>query len=123
MGALTFPNVLVEDFDLLISVRAGLLVVEAQSVKNFMLHRSLKQTARFLQGDLLFSTRTAHVGPTPDAHAELTVKTCTGDAFLAQMYKRRTVKQSSHLFNPLRTAGACASNVYLLLIQSMIYAK
>lgn len=40
VGALTWPDVVVQDLHISVSVRAGLLMVEAQSVENFMLHRS-----------------------------------------------------------------------------------
>jgi len=74
---LTFLNVLCEDPNIFVSIRADLLVVEAQSVKNFMLHRGVVQTAIFLQGDVLSSILTTQVGPTPDMY---TVKKWAGIA-------------------------------------------
>ena len=61
----TWLNVLGEDLDVLVSVRANLLVVEAQSVENLVLHRGLVQTAISPQGHTLTSALTAQVRPTP----------------------------------------------------------
>ena len=63
---LTFLNVLVEDVDVCVPVGADVLVVEAQSVEDLVLHRAGVQTAVGLQGDRLSSPLTSHVGPAPD---------------------------------------------------------
>lgn len=73
VGKLTRPDVLEEDGDVWVSVGADLLVVEAQSVENLVLHDARVQTASSLQGDQLSTTLTAQVGPTPDTHT-ITVK-------------------------------------------------
>lgn len=68
MGALTWPDVVVKDLHVSVSVRASLLVVEAQSMEDFVLHRSSCQTASLTQGDVLFPPLTAHVGRTTETH-------------------------------------------------------
>lgn len=65
---LTWLNVLGEDPDEPVSVRAGLFMVEAQSVKNFMLHRAGVQATLSLQRDPLSSPLATDVGPAPETH-------------------------------------------------------
>lgn len=50
------------DVDMLVSVRAGVLVAKAQSMENLMLYSGYVQTAGFFQGDFLFPSPTAHFG-------------------------------------------------------------
>lgn len=66
MRKLTRVNVLGEDSDVSASVRAHLLMVEAQSVKNLMLHCTVVHAATTLQGDVLSPILTAQLGPTPE---------------------------------------------------------
>jgi len=65
---LTFLNVLGQDPYIFVSIRADLLVVEAQSVKHLMLHRGGVHTTSFLQRDLLSTRLLTNVGPTSDMH-------------------------------------------------------
>lgn len=65
---LTWLNVLGEDPDEPVSVRAGLFMVEAQSVKNFVLHRAGVQATLSLQRDPLSSPLATDVGPAPETH-------------------------------------------------------
>lgn len=68
VGALTWPNVAVKDLHVSVSVRSGLFMVEAQSMENFVLHRSNCHTASLTQGDVLSPPLTAYVGRTTEAH-------------------------------------------------------
>lgn len=66
MSEPTWDDVLGEDPDIGVSVRADLFVVEAQSVVDLMLHRGVIHAAIFLQRHRLQSALTAQVGPAPD---------------------------------------------------------
>lgn len=65
VGELTRFNVLVEYLHKVVSVRADLLVVESQSVENFVLYGVGVQAAVGLQGHGLSLSLAAQVGPTP----------------------------------------------------------
>lgn len=65
---LTWPNVLGEDVDVGVPVRAGLFVVEAQGVENLVLHRAGVQATSSPQGDRLSSALATDVGPAPGTH-------------------------------------------------------
>lgn len=62
---LTGFNVVKEDPDVAVSVGPDLLMVEAKSMKNFMLHNFIVHAACFLQGQVLSPILTAHIGPAP----------------------------------------------------------
>lgn len=64
-GELTRFNVLVEYLHEVVSVGADLLVVESQSVENFVLYDVGVQAAVGLQGHGLSLSLAAQVGPTP----------------------------------------------------------
>lgn len=59
---LTRLDVVPQDFNVLVSVRATLLVVEAQSVQQLVLDGVVVETALTVQGQSLGITTTAHVG-------------------------------------------------------------
>ena len=59
-------DVLPQDPDVPVSVGAALLVFEAQSVQQLVLHHVVVQAARPLQRQSLLVEKTTHVGVTPD---------------------------------------------------------
>ena len=62
---LTRLDVLQEDTDVVVPVRAGLLVVEAQGVEQLMLHSVVVDATLTAQRHRLGITSTTHVGVTP----------------------------------------------------------
>lgn len=67
---LTSLDVLQKDVDVSVSVRAGLFMVEAQGVENFVLHHTDTQAAWTSQRDGLSSPLTTNVGITPDTNQD-----------------------------------------------------
>lgn len=67
----SWNDVLCEDVDVVVSVRADLLVVEAQGVVNLVLHRGAVQAAVSHQGHQLSSALPSQVGPTPISGVEV----------------------------------------------------
>lgn len=55
-GALTLVDVLPHDFDILVAVVAGVLVVEAERVQQLVLDDAVTQAAVPLQGDHLLAS-------------------------------------------------------------------
>lgn len=71
VALLSRDDVLGEDLHILVPVGADLLMVEAQSMKNLVLHRWLEQATVSLEGDSLSSALTAHVRITPFSREEV----------------------------------------------------
>lgn len=67
----TSLNVIPKDGDISVSVRAGLFMVEAQGVENFMLHHTDSHAAWTSQRDVLSSPLTTNVGPTPGTNQDI----------------------------------------------------
>lgn len=61
----TWGDISQNDAHILVAVRAFLLVVEAQSVKDLVLDSVIVDTAGALQGEILSVASTANVGVTP----------------------------------------------------------
>lgn len=64
----TWYDVLVVHSDVSVSVKAGLLMMEAQSVKEFMLHDARFHAAIGIQEDVLSPSLTTDRRPTSDVH-------------------------------------------------------
>lgn len=59
---ITRLNVLQQDFDVVVPVRAGLFMVESQSMEQLMLHGAMVKTSTAGQRHHLLPTTTADVG-------------------------------------------------------------
>lgn len=60
---ITRLNVLQQDFNVVVSVRAGLFMVEAQSMEQFMLDGAMVKASTLGQRHYLLTTTTADEGP------------------------------------------------------------
>ena len=65
-------DVLIKNFDVVVTVTASLLVVEAQSVQQLMLDGVVVDTALTIQREALLLTSAAHMGVTPAVNQQNT---------------------------------------------------
>lgn len=63
---LTWVDVIPVDFHILVSVTPGLLMVEAQSMVEFMLDDAVVNTTALLEGDHLFASCPPKAGEAPE---------------------------------------------------------
>ena len=68
MSERTWLNVLGHDLNKFVSVRAGLLVVEAQRMENLMLDHLFVNAPTLLNRDQLIPALATYVGPAPVTH-------------------------------------------------------
>lgn len=61
-SSITRHNILQQDFDVVVPVRAGLLMVESQSVEQLMLDGAVIKASTAGQGHHLFTATTANIG-------------------------------------------------------------